>query len=320
LSNPTPAYEPDAWIYTRTTLGWLFQPSLTGQLPWLYQIFSSYGKGYFSLTGKSDLAGGRSLFQLLVKLLQKSSPERYLKFKLPSCEVFLDPFDARFFQVVNELTEPQADPRVLNHLLAPGDTFMDVGANHGSFSIVASQLVGANGLVIAVEPQPRLAKAVQQSLAANAVGKFQVYPVAVGDMEGEIDLLMPQGTSGSAGIYPAHSGTHAHQSVRVPIQRFADLVAGQRFPGKVVIKLDIEGSEPAFLAGAAPLIRALRPPLIIEIHPGTLQASQTTAAAMKQQLQSLGYTDYAEMQQLEVRLPIGDLDTNIQRNVVLFMA
>jgi FkbM family methyltransferase len=323
LSTPistAPAYEPDAWIYTRTTLGWLFDPKLTRQLPWLYQIFSIYGKGYFSLTGKSDLAGGRALFQQLVKLLQKFSPGRYLKFKLTSCSVFLDPFDARFFQVVNELTQTDADPRVLNHLLKPGDTFIDIGANHGSFSIVASQLVGASGLVVAVEPQPRLYQAVEQSLAANALGKFQVYPVAVGDREGEIELLMPQGTSGSAGIYAAHSGTHAHRSVTVPLKRFADLVDWPSFPGKAVIKLDIEGSEPAFLAGAAPLIVALRPPLIMEIHPGTLQASQTTAAQMKQQLQDLGYTDYAEMQRLDRRVPIGDLDTAVQRNVVLFMA
>jgi FkbM family methyltransferase len=310
---------PDSWLYSRATLAWMFNPALTQQLPWLYQFFRLYCQIYFQLTNDTDLRGGRRLFQWLSGWLKQWSPQRYLNFHLPNYEVFLDPFDARFLQVVNELTQADADTQVLAHLLKLGDTFIDVGANHGSFAIVASKLVGATGLVIAVEPQPRLAQAVTQSLAANALGKYQVYPVAVGNEVGEVELLLPQGTSGSAGIYAAHSGTHGYEVVRVPLQRFADLVAGQSFPGRVVIKLDVEGSEMAFLAGAKPLIVSLKPALIIEIHPGTLQAAQTTAAELLQCLQGLGYTHYAEMQPLESRRSLAHLDTTIQRNVVLFM-
>lgn len=317
---PDQKNQPDSWLYSRATLSWMFEPALTKQLPWLYQIFSTYCQGYFRLTGKSDLGGGRVLFQLLSNLFKQYFSQGYLKFHLSGYDVFLDPLDARFFQVVNELTQPDADTQVLSHLLAAGDTFIDVGANHGSFAIVASKLVGADGLVIAIEPQPRLAKAVEQSLAANAIGDYQVYQVAVGNVDGSIELLQPQGTSGSAGIYPAHSGTHGFSKVNVSIKRFADLVAWQSFPNQVVIKLDIEGSESAFLAGAKPMIVALKPTLIIEIHPGTLKASQTTAAELIQQLQDLGYTQYAEMHRLETRGAIADLNTAIQRNVVMFMA
>jgi FkbM family methyltransferase len=315
-----PNRRPDSWLYTQTTLGWLSDPTLNRQLPWLYQLFSGYGRGYFKLTGKADLLGGRALFQLLATVFKQRWPQRYLKFQLANYVVFLDPLDARFLQVVNELTQPDADTQVLAHLLKVGDTFIDVGANHGSFAIVASQLVGASGLVIAVEPQPRLAQAVEQSLAANALGNFHVYPVAVGDHEGEIELLLPRGTSGSAGIYAAHSATHDHEAISVPIKRFADLVAGLDLPGQVVLKLDIEGSEIAFLAGAKALIMAFKPPLIIEIHPGTLKAAQTTGAELKQVLSDLGYTHYAAMQELATKMTIAELDTNTQRNVVLFMA
>ncbi len=317
---PLPNYQPDSWLYTRATLGWLFDPKLNHQLPWLYQLFSVYCKSYFSLTNQSDLMGGRALFQLLAKVFKQWWPQRYLKFQLSDYQVFLDPIDARFFQVVNELTQSDADTQILASLLTAGDTFMDVGANHGSFAIVATKLVGAQGMVIAVEPQPRLAKAVEQSLAANALGAFQVYPVAVGDREGEIELLLPRGTSGSAGIYPAHSATHDYDVVNVPLKRFADLVAGQTFPGQTVLKLDIEGSEIAFLAGAKSLIMTLKPPLIIEIHPGTLKAAQTTGEELKQVLEDLGYTNYVEMHQLETKIAIAELNTNRQRNIVLFMS
>jgi len=313
------ANQPDAWLYSRATLNWMFDPALSRQLPWLYQLFSIYSQGYFSLTGRSDLIGGRALFQFLANLLKQWSPQCYLQFHLRDYDVFLDPFDARFFQVVNELTQSDADTQVLSSLLTAGDTFIDVGANHGSFSIVACKLVGTEGQVIAIEPQPRLAQAVQQSLAANALGDFHVYPVAVGNMDGEIEFLLPQGTSGSAGIYPAHSGTDRHQVVHVPIQRVADLLPWQTYAGNSLLKLDIEGSELAFLAGAKPMIMALKPTLIIEIHPGSLKAAQATGEELKQVLQELGYNRYAEMHQLETTTAIADLDTSTQRNVVMFM-
>ena len=319
VATSTQPDRPDAWLYNRDTLNWMVDPRLSRQLPWIYQPFSLYCQAYFSLTGRSDLIGGRSLFQFLANLLKQWSPQRYLEFHLSNYDVFLDPFDARFFQVVNELTQPEADTQVLSSLLSAGDTFIDVGANHGSFSIVASKLVGTAGQVIAIEPQPRLAQAVQQSLAANALGDFHVYPVAVGNIDGEIELLLPQGTSGSAGIYPDHSGTHRHQVVHVPIKRVADLLSWQSFPGNVLLKLDIEGSELAFLAGAKPMMMALTPTLIIEIHPGSLKAAQATGEELKQALQDLGYSRYAEMHCLETTAAIAELDTSRQRNVVMFM-
>jgi FkbM family methyltransferase len=207
----------------------------------------------------------------------------------------------------------------LSHLISQGDTFIDIGANHGSFSIVASQLVGSKGYVVAVEPQPRLAKAVEKSLTANAKCNFQVCPIAVGDTEGEIELLIPRGTSGSAGLFPEHSATHEHQVVKVAMKRFDNLVDWQNFPGKTVVKLDIEGSESAFLSGARRMITSLKPDLIIEIHPGTLKASRTSGEVLKNLLQELGYKYYSEIDHPETSFPIEDLSTNTQRNVVLRM-
>ena len=40
--------------------------------------------------------------------------------------------------------------------LRPGMTFVDVGANWGYFTLVASHLVGSSGLVVSLEPDPRL--------------------------------------------------------------------------------------------------------------------------------------------------------------------
>ena len=180
---------------------------------------------------------------------------------------------------MNELASQDTDTRILPQLLFEGDTFLDVGANHGSFAIVASKLVGVNGFVLAVEPQPRLAKALEKSLTANALCKFQIHNLAVGDTDGEIELLVPLGTSGSAGVFPEHSATHQYNAIKVPLRRFDQLVDWRKFTGKVLLKLDIEGSECAFLSGARQMITSLKPTLIFEVHPTSLKAAGETGGA-----------------------------------------
>ncbi len=312
--------QPDDWLYDRSVLGWVLNPTLSSQLPFLYRIFSLYCKLYFGLTGKSYLKGGRQLFRFLSNIFTRLSPEKYLELNLSGYQVFLNPTDMRLFQVVNELASGDTDTRVLSQLLAEGDTFLDIGANHGSFAIVASKMVGANGFVLAVEPQPRLAKALEKSLTANALCKFQIHNLAVGDTDGEIELLVPIGTSGSAGVFPEHSATHQFNAIKVPIRRFDDLVDWQKFTGKVLLKLDVEGSECSFLAGASKMITALKPTLIIEIHPTSLKAAGATGDKLKQLLQELGYTSYVEMNDCDRIFALQDLNTDIQRNVVMKMA
>ncbi len=315
-SNKKPE-PPDAWIYTLEVLRWIFEPALGNQLPFSYQIFRSYAYCYFQLTRQTYLNGGRELFQFLVNYLERNSSDPELKFNLPNCQIFVDRFDARFFQVINELTNPQSDLLILSQFLSAGDTFIDIGANHGSFAIAASKLVGRDGRVIAIEAQPHLARILEKSLSINAIGDFKVYPVAVGNVEGEVEFLIPSGTSGSAGIFAAHSATAQFNAITVPIKRFDDLVMWQDFTGKTLLKLDIEGSETEFLLGAAKMIAELKPTLIIEIHPGTLKAASTSGESLKILLQNLGYREYAETENLKEKFPLANLNTKVQRNIVI---
>jgi FkbM family methyltransferase len=317
LEPPILEYKPDAWIYNYSVLAWIFEPALGNQLPLLYQIFRVYAYCYFHITHNLDLKGGRPLFQFLASILGKIN-QREFKIALPDYEIFVDLLDARFFQVVNELKNPHSDIQVLSQLLSAGDTFIDIGANHGSFSIAASKLVGITGRVISVEPQPHLAKIVEKSLSINALGDFQVYAIAVGNVDGEIELLIPQGTSGSAGIFAEHSATDQFTGIMVPLKRIDDFIEWQDWAGKVLIKLDIEGSESAFLMGAAKMIKQLKPTLIMEIHPGTLKASNITGEDLKQLLQELGYRHYAEIDHLQVTFPLTSLNTLKQRNIIIY--
>lgn len=301
------------WVFQRPILQWICDPTLRQQLPGLYRFFGVYCQWFFDLTGAGYLRGGHLLFPMVAKF----SNQQYLKLQLPEFTVFLDAKDWRMFAVVHELMSHKADTKILSRYLSAGDTFLDVGANHGSFSIVASQLVATQGKVIAIEPQPKLAKAIELSLSENRFSPFQVHQIAVGDSEGEVELMIPKDTSGAAGLYQEHSGTQNYDKVTVPMKPF-DALDWQSLPGRVVMKLDVEGCEYRFLNGARKMIAARKPILIMEINPDTLKAARTPAAEMKQLLRELGYVQYAEMRSLDQVLPIEQLDAGTWRNIVLF--
>ena len=84
-----------------------------------------------------------------------------------------------------------------------------------------------------------------------------------------------------------------------------------------MLKLDVEGSECAFLEGARQMITSLKPKLIIEVHPNSLKAAGATGDRLKQLLLELGYKHYAELHEWDLLYPLENLNTSQQRNVMI---
>jgi precorrin-6B methylase 2 len=74
--------------------------------------------------------------------------------------------------------EPRITGWVSRHL-APGDTFIDVGANIGYYSLLASPLVGKTGTVVAIEASPRTFDDLLFNLELNNVSNVRPVNVAV---------------------------------------------------------------------------------------------------------------------------------------------
>lgn len=309
-----------AWLFRREVLEWTADAGLVQQLPLPYRLFVWYASTFFAHSRARDLPGGRTAFRTASLVRRLTSAEKAgVPLWIADMEVVVDLHDPRFLQVVNELYQ-SVDTAFLAEFVREGDTFLDVGANHGAFALVASRLVGASGRVVAVEPQPQLAEAVERSLLATAPGPFEVHALALGDHDGMVDLLIPRSYSGTAGVFSAYSGTHPHRRVSVPLRRGDEALDWERFPGSLFVKLDVEGSEYAFLRGAQEMIRTLRPVLLMEINAEAMEAAATSGEAMKELLQNLGYAEYAELDDLSARLPLGKLDVSpqVSRNVLVF--
>ena len=59
--------------------------------------------------------------------------------------------------------------------IKPGDVIVDVGANIGIFTVIASKLVGSHGRVVAIEPNSESAKRLERNIALNSLNNVTVY-------------------------------------------------------------------------------------------------------------------------------------------------
>jgi FkbM family methyltransferase len=184
------------------------------------------------------------------------------------------------------LHPPRVHPAVLASL-HPGSAAIDIGASLGEWTLPLARAVGPAGRVLAVEPVPRSAAALEATLAANSLRQAQVVRYALGDHEGSAELAVPVVTSarsdtGTAGIGAAGPG---QQTLSVCI-RTLDSLAGEFGLDQVdLIKVDVEGHERHVLDGAASILERFRPTLVIE----TGHEADGDRPAIRDRLCALGY-------------------------------
>ncbi|MEC9367965.1 MAG: FkbM family methyltransferase [Pseudomonadota bacterium] len=134
-----------------------------------------------------------------------------------------------------------ADMAFLLHLLRPGDLFVDVGANIGSYTVLASAVVGADA--IAFEPDPETMAALKKNVAINGIeDRVTTVEAAVGREPGKTRFTVGLDTVN----HVAHEEDADTREVEVTT---LDHVLDGRDP--VMIKLDVEGFEADVIAGSA---------------------------------------------------------------------
>lgn len=154
---------------------------------------------------------------------------------------------------------------IIEHILKPGDTFIDVGANIGFFTLLAAKYVAPNGLVYAFEPSSKIRAMLIASLEHNLYKNVTVEDRACTEALGKFTLM--EGSSAELG------GT----KVMDEVVENGELVNGVSldkfiFSNKIskinLLKMDIEGGEDSALKGTQrSLADGIIENLIVEFHP-----------------------------------------------------
>ncbi len=133
------------------------------------------------------------------------------------------------------------------HLLRPDELFVDVGANIGSYTILAAGAVGAR--VIAFEPIPEAFAHLERNISMNGLGaKVRACRMGLSDAASTLRF-----TSGLDTVNHVLAEGEDGPSLDVPVARLDDVLVGGP---PVLIKIDVEGHERAVLLGAGKTLAA----------------------------------------------------------------
>lgn len=148
--------------------------------------------------------------------------------------------------------------------LKPGNVFLDIGAFTGQHTIRAAILVGAQGRVIAVEPDQRCVHWMRANLSAtnlsNRVVLVEAAAVPAGQSDGMTTLhLSPMESMSSLLAVPDAP------RVLVPSVSIEELITTHR---PDLIKIDVEGFDADLLQGSPALRSPDAPLLIVEANAG----------------------------------------------------
>ena len=202
--------------------------------------------------------------------------------------------------------------RALRGLLNGGDTFVDVGANIGWFSLLVGDhlLRQGGGRVIAVEANPALAPRLAASMIDSGLDHMvSIKPYAVSDHVGVVEMeTSGTGNVGSLNIGPLRDGRRDRNVV--PCLPLDDLLGD--LDRCDVVKMDIEGAELLAMRGFGQVLRRTRPKLLLEINATALQwVSHATVDDLVGQLRSFGYKAYSTDGEDRAELDVETIKTTV---------
>ncbi|HUL35280.1 MAG TPA: FkbM family methyltransferase [Candidatus Eisenbacteria bacterium] len=166
--------------------------------------------------------------------------------------------------VQNGTGEPEVQQALADHL-TPGMTFYDLGANIGFFSLLAARLTGSHGGVFSFEADPEIAARLRENLSRNHFANAQVEQKAVWSETKKVFFTrVDPSTSPDRGLGHVSADSHASGAIEVEAVTLDAFAASH--PAPDFLKCDVEGAEVAVFEGAAALLPARRPILLVEMH------------------------------------------------------
>lgn len=174
----------------------------------------------------------------------------------------------------------------------PGMRTLDVGANFGYFSVLTAHLAGPQGRVWAFEPTRGFRARLEEHLRLNGLEeRVRVFPFGLSDRDSRLPISI--GDS-SATLHPVEGG-QVEEVEQILLRPLDSLAAAEGIEGVDLVKVDIDGHEPAFLAGATQLLRRDWPVLLLECSQANLDAAGSDARLFKEQVEELGYDLYSDV-------------------------
>lgn len=153
---------------------------------------------------------------------------------------------------------------VLQKIVQKNMIAFNIGANLGFFTLALCQIVGAEGFVVAFEPNPKVRNRLVANLQLNSIEKcVRVEKYALSDFDGEAGFSLSLGDG--RGRFENLPDVKRGYTIQVPCKRLDTYIAEERLIPDVLL-IDVEYAEGRVLRGMRETLKGCKPIVVIEMH------------------------------------------------------
>jgi len=196
-------------------------------------------------------------------------------------------YQGRYYDPLNQA--------IIREYLACGGVYIDIGANVGIHSLLASRVVGDQGRVYAFEPAPKAFALLSAHLAINNCRNVIAAQCALSDEVGVAELACPHDHLGTATLRADPREAIDCDKVAVPtttgdkVLSAVNLGAG----APVLLKIDVEGFEHRVVKGMRRFLSECGQAVVsMEVSPAWLVHAGSSKEELFAEMSELGYEVY----------------------------
>lgn len=170
-------------------------------------------------------------------------------------------------------------------LIRDGTTVLDVGANIGTYTLIAAHR-NPSGRVLAIEPSSENAAILEQMVRSNAFQNVTVIRSAAGATSSRGLLHLESDNKGLHSLIPSSTATGSEEVSVRPVDELLGEAGVQRVD---LIKIDVEGYESKVVAGMSRVLERDHPAIIFEFMPQWIVRAGDDPLALLETLRNYGY-------------------------------
>lgn len=189
-------------------------------------------------------------------------------------------------------------------LIQNSGSFIDVGSNHGLFSLI-SCIENARRPVLAMDANPEALLVTAENLFLNGFSQqVRLILAFLSDTDGEEIPFFTVGSGAAGSRYSDHAKTASHNSKNIQVlTRTLDSVVSETGFQPDLVKIDVEGAETQVLEGARQTVITFRPRLMVEMHALAERTMEENAELVLQWCGTVGYRAYYLKHHIELSDP-----------------
>jgi FkbM family methyltransferase len=228
------------------------------------------------------------LMQWLWKCARR--PDEISTFTLSDGSKFCYPLNSAIGRSLYVGSFETAELSFVDQSLKEGDTFFDIGANGGIFTITAARKIGNSGHVYAFEPGQRELELLRHNIQLNNLSNVTVVESAVGDLDGIVEFVVSHDGALNSIKETKHPAQSLKEKREVNITRLDSYIAANHIYRVDFIKVDVEGAEKLVFEGASELLSQMQPTILFEASEMTSKAFGYSPIELFKKLRTFGFT------------------------------